>query len=341
MQKMRTMEELSVACGISRPTLSKYFHNPASVRTSTRARIEDALSVFDYRPNLFAINQNRERPKTIGIVVPQMTDPFYAELVREIELRCIDAGFWPIVLSSHGSPDLEARALGTLRSLRLAGAILALLGNEARDDAVSRLAETIPIVLLDSRRDTELPFVGTDNAHSIALIVEYLHRSGEHPCFLEMPSVNANAEERREGYRRAMEEVGAEPILLAPSTHGWDFEEIGYRSAEAVMNDGGFPTRTVLCANDRLAIGVLAAACARNVRVGVEEGCQLRVAGHDDHPMARYTCPPLTTVAQNFEQLAAQSLDLLLARVEGPERPGGERIQERRLKGSLVLRRSA
>ena len=92
-QKIRNMEEFAALSGISRPTVSKYFNDPGSVRVSTRKRIEDALERFDYRPNIFAMNQNRRLTKNIGIVVPYLADPFFAEIVRVIELRCISAGY--------------------------------------------------------------------------------------------------------------------------------------------------------------------------------------------------------------------------------------------------------
>ncbi|MEM6986765.1 MAG: LacI family DNA-binding transcriptional regulator, partial [Pseudomonadota bacterium] len=82
--KIRNMEEFAAAVGISRPTVSKYFNDPSSVRDSTRIRIEAALKRFEYRPNIYAINQNRRHTKNIGIVVPYLADPCFAEMVRVI-----------------------------------------------------------------------------------------------------------------------------------------------------------------------------------------------------------------------------------------------------------------
>ncbi len=85
----------------------KYFHDPDSVKASTRKRIEDALEQYDFRPNIYVINQNRRLTKNIGIVVPYLADPFFAEIARKIENPVIDAGFRPILLSSHGDPAQE------------------------------------------------------------------------------------------------------------------------------------------------------------------------------------------------------------------------------------------
>lgn len=339
--RIRNMEEFSAASGISRPTVSRYFHDPDSVRKSTREKIENALAEFDYRPNMFAMNLNRRNPRNIGIIVPHLVDPFFAEVVRQIELRCQQAGYWAIVLSSQGERALEANALDTLRSLKISGAIMAPLGEASDRQKIEQLGGEVPVVFLDSRIADDAPFVGTDNLRSISLIVDYLCRSGEPPCFVEMPRVNQNAEERRRAYVATMERLGHEPAVIALERGaGWGFEEIGCKLAERLLAAGGFPSSTVLCANDRLAIGVLAAAYARGVRVGIEPGCELRVAGHDDHPLSRFTCPALTTVAQDYEALAARTVEMLFG-LMGADGSSPEAVEPCLLEARLVMRASA
>ena len=92
MTKIKNMEEFAALSGISRPTVSKYFNDPERVRPRTRARIEEALKEYDYRPNIYAVNQNRKLTKTVGIVVPLLVDPHFAEIARNLERRCIDRG---------------------------------------------------------------------------------------------------------------------------------------------------------------------------------------------------------------------------------------------------------
>lgn len=338
--KIRNMEEFSAASGISRPTVSRYFHDPDSVRKSTREKIERALAEFDYHPNMFAMNLNRRHPRNIGIIVPHLGDPFFAEVVRRLELRCLQMGYWAIVLSSHGESALEANALDTLRSLKISGAIIAPLGSASDRHRIEQLSSEVPVVFLDSRISDRVPFAGTDNLKSISLIVDYLCRSGEPPCFL-MPGATQNAEERKRAYLASMERLGLAPeVIVAECDPGWGFEEVGYKAAEGFLANGGFPSRTVLCANDRVAIGVLAAAYAGGVRVGIEPECELRVAGHDDHPLSRFTCPALTTVAQDYEALAARSLELLFDLIGGKRSESGKPEQSL-LDARLMMRASA
>lgn len=335
------MEEFSVASGISRPTLSKYFSDPSSVRSTTRQRIEEALQEFNYRPNIFAISQNRKKPKNIGVLVPHISDPFYAEIVCQIEKRCVDEGYWAIILSSYGDKALEAKAVQMLLSLKLSGAIVAPLGLETNGSMIRSLADAIPLVILDSRIDDVSPFIGTDNRQSIALMVEYLCRTGEHPCYLDMPIVNQNAVDRREAYIQAMTMSGLEPNIITVDSKTWNFEEVGFEEASAILDKGGFPTRTVLCANDRLAFGVIAAAYQKGLRVGREPDCDLRVAGHDDHPLSRFTTPPLTTVAQDYQSIATVGVDMLLDLIHGRGGQSDAAGNVIKLEAKLIMRGSA
>ncbi len=338
--KINTMEEFAEVSGISRPTLSKYFNDPDSVRQSTRGKIQLALAKYDYRPNIFAINQNRKLTKTIGIVVPYLADPFFGEIVRLIERQCIDAGFWPIVFSSHGQKDLENHALSTLQSLRPAGALIAPLGRSSDIESVRRFAAEVPTVVFDSNVNVGHAFVGSDNSQSIDLIVQYLCRTGEPPCFMEMPPVNPNANKRREAYINTMQGLGHEPMVVQIEGAGWDFEQIGLEGGKHLIKERLLPSETVLCSNDRLAVGLIAAAYQEDIKVGFGEGCTLRIAGHDDHPWSRFTCPPLTTMSQDYQSIATRSVEIMFKIIDG-ELSKNEERSETLFEGALIMRESA
>lgn len=333
------MEELSGAIGVSRPTLSKYFHDSQSVRDTMRIRIEEGLEQYDYSPNIFAMNQNRRLTKNIGIVVPYLADPFFAEIVRNIERWCIEKGYWPILFSSHGEKKLENKALATLMTLKPAGALIAPLGRISDMDAIQRFTDEVPTVAFDSNLAVGEAFVGSDNFQSIGLIVDYLCETGEPPCFLEMPPVNPNALTRRKAYVQAMEHRGLTPEIVHVGKQGWEFERVGLSEGKRLIAERKFPTNTVLCSNDRIAIGLIAAAYEQGLRVGRGHGCAIRIAGHDDHPGSRYTSPPLTTVKQDYQGIAKRSVETLFDLVES-----GAKLTSRNetlLSGTLVERDSA
>ena len=339
-QKIPNMEAFAQVSGISRPTISKYFHDPASVRASTRVKIERALQRYDYSPNIYAINQNRRLTKTIGIVVPYVADPFFAEMARNIERRCLDAGYSPLLFSSHGSPALEIDILRSLRALKPAGALLAPLGRTSDRASLNRFWDGVPTVLFDANIDgLGQGFVGSDNFQSIPLITEYLCRTGSPPCFFEMPPINPNANKRRIAYIEAMTQLGHRPQVVSVEGDGWDFEEIVRTQGLRALETGAFPTNTILCSNDRLAIGLLSACYAKGLRVGKEDGCAIRVAGHDDHPFARFTCPALTTVAQDYTSISDRSVEVLFSVIDAEHE--FRRREETLFPASLVIRESA
>ena len=146
-QRVKNMEEFATLSGLSRPTLSKFFNDPQSVRPSTRARIEAALKQYNYTPNIYAVNQNRKLTKNVGIVVPYLTDPFFTEIVRFIEERCIEAGFSPTVLSPYGEREREIDILESLRALKPAGVLFAPIGRLSDKSAIESFCRDVPTLL--------------------------------------------------------------------------------------------------------------------------------------------------------------------------------------------------
>jgi DNA-binding LacI/PurR family transcriptional regulator len=321
-RKIRNMEEFAALSGISRPTVSKYFHDPDSVRPKTRARIEKALEHYDYRPNIFAINQNRRQTNNVGIVVPYLT-------VR------------PTLYSPYGDSDLEVEILETIRQLKPAGVLLAPLGRLTDRAAVEKFCAEVPTVLFDSEIEgIGQAFVGSDNFSFVSQTVDYLVRTGTPPCFFEMRTpANPNANKRRLAYIELMEKLGAAPRVLSVEGEGWAFEEIGREGALRILEGGGFPGDTVLCSNDRLAIGLLSACYEKGLRVGRSEGCALRVASHDDHPFSRFSCPSLTTAAHDYDSVSEAAMETLTRLIEAG---GGFVTREVALyPAKLILRSSA
>lgn len=338
-RNIRNMEEFAAASGISRPTVSKYFNNPDSVRPSTRSRIEAALETYNYRPNIYAVNQNRKLTKNIGIVVPLLTDPYFAEIARKIERRCMDAGFRPTLFSAHGDPDFEREVLDTLRSLKPAGVLLAPLGRASDRAALERFCKDVPTLIFDSNvEEFGLAFVGSDNTQFTTHITDYLCRTGEPPCFFEMKTpANPNAHRRRQSYINAMEAFGHEPKVISVEGEGWGFEEIGRLGAHEAFANGAFTSDTILCSNDRLAIGFLTACYENGITVGRGPGTRIRVAGQDGHPQSRFTCPPLTTISHDYDAVSKYAVDALLSAIEG----NVSAWKSTRLEGKLIMRDSA
>jgi len=223
--------------------------------------------------------------------------------------------------------------------MKPAGVLMAPLGRGSDQGAIEKFCADVPTVLFDSNiQDMGLAFMGSDNAQFARLIVDYLCRTGEAPCFFEMKNpTNPNANKRRQGYIAAMEAMGHEPRVISVVGSGWSFEEIGRTGGLSAIADGAFATNTVLCSNDRLAIGFLVACYESNLSVGLSGDAAIRVAGMDDHPFSRYTCPPLTTIAQDYDAISLHAVEALFGAIEGVEIARDTSLFE----GKLIMRQSA
>ena len=339
---IKTMEEFAEFVGLSRPTISRFFQDPESVRLSTRRRIEQAVDSSGYRPNLLATNLNRQKSKILGIIVPTLFDPFYMAITRRIDQIVTLQGFQAFTLSSDGSPELETEAIKTFTSMNVAGSFIAPLGRKSVRSELRDIKKSMPLVALDTPLDDETSFVGTNNAQSMLLMINYLCRSGQPPVYFDMPDINDNAFQRRGAYSKTMKKLGHKPLYaLSGSFDTWDFEKFAFDQTTSILSQGGFATNTVLCANDRLAFGVLAACYQAGVKVGRGADCHLRVAGHDNQPLSAITCPPLTTVSQNYKDIGRIATEILLAKLGETEMPAEFVKNKALLNGELIMRESA
>ncbi|GIR85180.1 MAG: hypothetical protein CM15mP85_18040 [Rhodobacterales bacterium] len=128
------------------------------------------------------------KTKNIGLIVPNLTDPFFAGNGRVIESIILPKGCNPLLMSSHGGPDSERiENIVNLKLLKPAGVLLAPLGRASNSDSIAELCEDLPTVLFDANLEgIGHAFIGSDNSKSVALMVEYLCRSGEPPIFFEI-----------------------------------------------------------------------------------------------------------------------------------------------------------
>jgi len=260
-----------------------------------------------------------------------------------IEEAARDIGYAIITQSSNGDAQLEAKAVSKLRSMNVDGAIIAPLGLESFDEAFVAASSDFPIVFADSRPMVAVPgsdFVGTDNTQGIASVVEYLCRTGDAPIFLSMPHLNTNALEREEAYTSKMTSLGKQPLLIETegADRSWHFEAYGYEIMDDHFSQQRHISATILCANDRIAIGAIRAANKHGLfRNGRGANGALRIAGHDDHPLSQYMYPAISTVAQDIEGIGKDAVRLILERIRG------ERVAKRQhilKKSTLKLRES-
>lgn len=341
--RIDTMEQLSVAIGVSRPTLSRYFQNADLVSRTSRARIKDGLDQVEYVPNFFATRMNRKSTGMIGVIIPYLNDLFFTRLLEAIERAAMEAGYTVMTQCSHSDPAIEARAAETFMAMNVDGALVAPLGNHSDLNVHERLRSRLPFVLVDSRPKTmpTVDFVGTNHVQSTGLITEYLTRVGGPPVFLAMPRVNFNAVEREQAYIAKMEELGLEPRVIGTEliNDEWHFESHGRAVLDREFAKGRMTHESILCANDRVAIGALRAAAQHGLQPGAMRNGGLRIAGHDDYPICPFTSPSLTTVAQNVDVIGREAVQRLVQSIHA-EKPVAEQVVKL-IEGEMKVRESA
>lgn len=341
--RINTMEELSVAIGVSRPTLSRFFQDHGLVKKATAERIERGLAEVEYVPNFFATRLNRKSTGMIGVIIPYLNDLFFTKLLEAVEVAAMEAGLTVITQCSHSDPAIEARAAETFMSMNVDGALVAPLGDHSDQAVHMRLKARLPFVLMDSRPKTmpDVDFVGTNHMQSTGLITEYLCRIGDPPAFLAMPRVNFNAMEREAAYVAQMEKLGFEPEIFGTDLveRNWHFESHGEAVMDREFAHGRLTERSILCVNDRVAIGAIRAAARHGLMPGRATKGGLRIAGHDDYPLCPFLNPSLTTVAQNTEAIGKKAVSQLLRAISGKSVSSEPEITL--FDGSLRLRESA
>jgi transcriptional regulator with XRE-family HTH domain len=332
-QKIRNMEEFAAVSGLSRPTVSKYFNDPDSVRSSTRSRIEEALERYDFRPNIYAVNQNRRLTKNIGIVVPYLADPVFAEHARSIEpvRRC---GVPPDPAELHGDSDQEVDNLESLRSLkpagRAAGAAWAAPRTRARSSASAATCRPCCSTAISRGWAMRLSWARTTSVSSIRPWNTCAARVSRRASSRCADAANPNANKRRVAYIEAMERHGESPWW---SRGGRRLGIRGNRAAgRACGHRGGAtsrPTRSC-AAMTAWPSGswppATSAGCGsagdRAARCGSPRMTTIRSRASP--------APSLTTAAHDYDAMASRSLEKLFEVIENGESTGTAETVRRR-----------
>jgi len=277
-----------------------------------RERVEQAIRELGYVPSAVARSLQRSATNTLGMLIPNSSNPYFAEIVRGIEDRCFGAGYNLLLCNTDDEPRRQGAVLQVLAERRIDGLIVVSSGEDpALPDLLKGLR--VPTVMVDREIDT-LPCDLVETAHMQGAVaaVQHLAALGHRRiACIGGPAGVATAQQRTEGWRLGMAGLGlsASPELLHPG----DFtSEGGYAAMHAILRQSPRPS-AVFAANDLMAIGALCAA----YECGVAVPDELSLVGFDDIEPARFSCPPLSTVAQPKLRIANLAVDMLLERIEG------------------------
>ena len=325
------LRDIAERAGVSVNTVSRALTGKRDINAKTRERVRALAEELGYMPNMLARSLLRGSTRTIGLVVTDCTNPFYAGLIRAVENTLSSEGFGLLLATSNEDVDKERAALAMLRERRVDGLLLTPV-DVAADHLRALLEADVPIVLLGRRpAGYEGPFVGTDNVTGARLVVRYLialgHRRIAH---LSRSHTASSADERVAGYRIALREAG----LPAPRglVHRRAATIEGGRQGAAWLA-GLRPRPTALFTyNDAQAVGAMLG--LRDAGVEVPGGCT--VAGFDNIELAELVRPALTTVAQPIHDIGRLGAQMLIDRL-AHQVPGGTML----LAPRLVMRESS
>ena len=327
---MPTLSDVAAAAGVSSTTVSRYLNNSIVLPQATRDRIDMAIASLDYRPNLLAKRLSTGRAEAIGLVTPEIDNPFFAQLAAAVEAEAEQHGYAVYMTSTHGDRAREIEAIRRMRDRHVDG--LVLTTNRTDDGALARLlADDDKVVLLDE----DVPGIGlsrvfVENEHGAYLATQHLIAAGHrHIALIGGPPGLMSVRERMAGFRRAMAEAG---LPVAPEDiHLRDYSRaFGRDATQAILQAARRPS-AIFASSDYLAIGVLEAL----QRAGLSVPKDFSLVGFDDMPFAELVNPPLTTIRQPVPEMGRQAFQLLLALLnEQPATP------LTRLPVELVVRQS-
>lgn len=305
-----TLRDVAHLAGCSIATVSRVLVGNRPVGMETARRVRAAADSLGYRPNHVARALRSRSTGTIGLVLPQITNPFYPTLVRELT-RALHVHDRAVILADcDDDPMTEAARIDALLARQVDALLVVPVDEKLSVAAVTDAAARVPLVLLDRGCGPGVAdSVVVDNAAGIQLVLDHLAATGRRrPCFVGAAGTASAAVERRAAYESG---AGA----LDPQAPGR--VELGEFSVEwgraAVDRVRAHRPDAIVCANDLIAIGVL----QRLRQLGVDVPGEIAVTGFDDIPMASLTDPGVTTVRQPVAELAAEAARLLDRRLAG------------------------
>ena len=325
------MRHVAKRANVSVTTVSHVINETRPVSDELRQRVLTAMDELGYQPNLLARSLRQGKTHTIGMIIPDNANPFFAEMARGVEDTSFEQGYSVILCNSDGNLDKELLYANVLAEKRVDGILFVVAGLSTKR-ILDLQARRMPLAVVDrDLPDAAVDSVLTDNAQGGWLATHHLVELGHHRigCITGPSDITPSAE-RITGYRQALDENGI-PVDKALIVRG-DFQyDSGYQAASQLLQMDDPPTAIFAC-NDLMAIGVMSAA----LKLGLHIPADLSVIGFDDVRLASFANPPLTTIVQPKYEIGVIATTMLLERMHDLEMPARRRVFET----NLLLRQS-
>ena len=305
-----SIRDVAARAGVSVTTVSHTLNATRFVSDAAKAKVHEAAHALGYVPSEIARGLKHNTTRTLGMLVPNNSNPYFAEIIRGVEHHCYGAGYSLLLCNSNDDVQQQTDHLRVLAERRVDGIVLVASGDD--DSIVASCKDLrLPLVLVDREIDSiAVDLIEVDHAAGGELATAHLLSLGhKRVACIGGPSDLRPSLQREAGWRRALDSAGIAP--RADELVRGDFgPESGAAAMRRLLQSSQRPTAVFIC-NDMMAIGALHAAH----EAGIDVPRELSVVGFDDIELAAYTSPPLTTVAQPKEAIGTGAAGLLLERL--------------------------
>ncbi|GAA0469537.1 LacI family DNA-binding transcriptional regulator [Alkalibacillus silvisoli] len=304
---MTTIKDVAHHAEVSVATVSRVINRNGYVNEDTRKKVEAAVEELNYKPNSVARSLFKKQSKTIGIIVPDITNPYFPELVRGVEDYLIKKGFTTILCNSDEDPEKERLYLDVMKQKYVDGVII--VSNMAEREFIDEC--DIPMVALDRNVHQEMPAFVIDNRDGGRVATEHLFDVGcKRVAHIKGPDQVINSEERYEGY---IEVVNGRDWFQDSFVVSGNFEQKQAAQVTKQLLNKHPEIDGIFAGNDAMAVGVLKAAESLNLKVPED----LAIIGFDGIDLTEMTSPELTTLSQPIYQMSRDAAKALITLIEG------------------------
>ncbi|MBN1816352.1 MAG: LacI family DNA-binding transcriptional regulator [Sedimentisphaerales bacterium] len=312
---LTTLQTIAERLGLSVSTVSRVLNDKSDqyrISARTQHAVQDMARQLDFRPNQLARSLRLRKTQTLGLVIPDISNPFFAQIARHVEIEARSRHYSIILCDTQESTDLEIESIRLLRSREVEGLIVVPVGQKS-DHLKTLQAESFPVVIVDRLlSDLDLPYVASDNYQGAYDAVCYLidHGHTRIACLQGLPGTSPN-QQRVRGYRDALGAHGIVPDsdLIRGDSYG---SQTGYEQTLQLLLRNS-PVTALFALSNLIGLGAIRALAELKRRIGKD----ISLLCFDDQPYLAYMDPPITTVDQQNTEMGRLAVRLLFEQLAG------------------------